>query len=290
MRRLFLRILLSGIIAILFFACKTSEKIPREVLKIKQMSAGRILKKVYENTLEYETLTVKKVNFSLKANGKTQSLRASYKIRRDSAIQINTYKTTIPIGKLEILPDTFNVVYHIERDCYTGNFKMLSKAVGIDLDYNMLQSILSSHIFSFREDANDRIFRDYHSNIQDGMYMVSSIKERKLRKVVLKEGKLQRYLNKFNESHLINHEIYVDPSLFVVRKIIFEDLELKRLLKLEFSEYSRIGEQLFPGKIKLGFTGEKEVSLVIRLSRVYINDRENFTFRVPSKYDQKILN
>jgi hypothetical protein len=289
MRRLFLRVILLSSIAILIFSCKTSEKVIKEEVKIKQLSAGRILRKVYENALDYKTLTVKKVNFSLKANGKTQSIRASYKIRRDSVIHINAYKTTIPIGKMEVSPDSFNVVYHIDKDYYAGNFEILSDAVGIELDYKMLQSILSNQVFSFREDEKNRVFRDYHSTIKDGMYMVSSIKERKLRKVVRKEVKRNRYLNKFNDSHLINQEIYVDPLLFVVKKMIFEDLNLNRILKLEFGEYSRIDGQLFPGKIDLSFRGKKELDLVVRLSRIYINNGESFTFRVPSKYKQKPL-
>lgn len=277
-------------LALLLFACKTSEKITAEDLKIKQMSASRILKKVYENALDYETLSVKKVNFSLKTDGKTQSLRASYKIKRDSIIQVSANKTSIPIGKIEVLPDSFNVVYHIERDYYSGNFRKLSDVIGVDIDFKILQGILSSQVFSFRESANDREFRDYHSSIENGMYMVSSIKERKLRKVVKNEDKLQRYLNKFNDSHLINHEIYVDPSMFVVRKMIFEDLDLDRIVKIEFNEYSKIEGQFFPGKIELSFRGEKEIDLTIRLSRIYINNEENFTFKVPSKYEQKPFN
>lgn len=254
------------------------------------MSCGRILKNVSANEPAYRTLAVKRVAVSMEVGGKSHSFRASYKIRRDSVIQIYAQKATIPVGKLEITPDTFRAVYFLDKECIKGALSSISKRLGLPVGYDMFEAVFSNQLFSFRKNQRERDFRDFHCEIDSDMYRITSMKDRKFRKVLRKEEKMTRYRNRIDEEHLIREDIYVDPTMFVIRKIEFNDLDYNRKLNLNFSHFGIIDGRWFPQEIRMEYNGEQEFRVKVKLNRISFDVPENFNFRVPSRYKQKLLN
>lgn len=276
------------ICALLFQSCKQAEKIvlPK---RIKHYSVGKVIKLVNEKSLKYETLSVRKVAMSLSNEGKVTSVRGSYKIRRDSIIQIYAQKLAIPVGKIEVNIDSFKVVYFIDQKLFVGKNNYLSKLLGIDVDFSVLQALLSNKLFSFRQDLKDKDFREFVCEIEDNMYKISSIRDRKLRRFNKNEEALERYRNRLDIDHLIKQDIYIDPDSFVVKKMVFNDLDNNKGIKLEFSKYEKVDEQWFPGLIEIALTGQKKVELSIEMSKVSLDDEKNFGFSVSPKYKKELI-
>ena len=277
------------IVLVLFFTgCKHIEKIaiPK---RIKHYSVSKVIKLVNEKSLKYETLSVKKVSMSISNDGKVTSARGSYKIRRDSIIQVYAQKLAIPVGKIEVNTDSFKMVYFLDQQLYIGKNTYLSKVLGIDVDFGVLQALLSNKLFSFRQDPKDKDFKDFVCEIEDNMYKISSIRDRKLRRINKSEDKLERYRNRLDIGHLIKQDIYIDPDSFVVKKMVFNDLDSNKGVKLEFSKYEKVMEQWFPGLIEIALTGQKKIELSIELSKISIDDEKNFGFSVSPKYKKQLI-
>ncbi len=276
------------ILTLPFSACKQSEKIviPK---RIKRYSVGKVIKMTNENSLKYETLSVKKVSLSLDNDGKVTSMRGSYKIRRDSIIQLYAQKLAIPVGKVEVNTDSFKVVYFLEQELLFGRNSYLTKIVDLDLDFGVLQALLSNKMFSFRQDSKDNSFKEFVCDIEDDMYKISSFRDRKLRRFNKNEDKLERYRNRLEEGHVIKQDIYIDPDSFVVKRMVFMDLNTNKNVRLDFSSYEKVMDQWFPGSIKIQIEGEKRVALSIELSKVSFNDETNFGFTVSPKYKKKLI-
>ena len=276
------------ILTLPFSACKQTEKIvlPK---RIKRYSVGKVIKMTNENSLKYETLSVKKVSLSLDNDGKVTSLRGSYKIRRDSIIQLYAQKLAIPVGKVEVNTDSFKVVYFLEQELLFGRNSYLTKIVDLDLDFGVLQALLSNKMFSFRQDSKDNSFKEFVCEIEDDMYKISSFRDRKLRRFNKNEDKLERYRNRLEEGHVIKQDIYIDPDSFVVKRMVFMDLNTNKNVRLDFSSYEKVMDQWFPGSIKILITGEKRVELSIELSKISFNDETNFGFTVSPKYKKKLI-
>jgi len=276
------------ILTFFFAGCKQTEKIavPK---RIKRYSVGKVIKMTNENSLKFETLSVKKVAVSLTNDGKTTSVRGSYKIRRDSIIQIYAQKLAIPVGKMEVNLDSFRMVYFLDQELFVGKNNYLSKLLEMDIDYGVLQALLSNKIFSFRQDPKDKDFKEFSCEIEDDMYKISSIRDRKLRRFNKNEDKLERYRNRNEEGHVIKQDIYIDPDSFVVRRMVFKDLDNNKGVNLEFSKYEKVMNQWFPGSIMMQLTGEKPFELSIELSKVSLNDETNFGFSVSPKYKRKLI-
>lgn len=257
--------------------------------KIRHLSVGRVTRLVKENSLKFETLSVKKASISINNDGKSNSVRGSFKIRRDSVIQVTAQKLAIPVGKLEVNADSFRVVYYPSQENIYGSIDYISGIIGMDIDFNVLQAILTDQIFSFRQDARERNFRDYACEIENGLYKITSMRDRKLSRITKNEDRRERYRSRMDEGHLIKQNIYVDPDKLVVTKMTLDDIDLKRKVILEFSKFEKVDNQWFPSLITMYFKGEKNIELTVDLSKISLNDERNFGFTVTPKYKKKIL-
>ena len=278
-----------GLILILLAGCKHTEKVVIEK-KIKMISVRRVVRMMNENELRYNTLSVKKVNLTINNDGNVNSIKGFYKIRRDSIIQASAQKLTFPVGKLEIDPDSFRVVYHIGKIVMSGLIQKIGELVGYDIDYQVLQSILSNHLQAIKPDATkENQFKDYVLVIEDNMYKISSIKERRFKKFTTNDQKFERFKQRKDEQHLVKQDIYIDPDIFVVRKLVFSDIDSGRIVTIEFSEFRALGDKWFPGKIHVALLGKEKLDLQVELSKVSIDDETDFGFSIPSKYKRQDL-
>lgn len=263
--------------------CKQKEKIVIEK-KVKPVSVRRVVRMVYENELKYNTLSVKKVNLTVNNNGKVNSIRGYYKIKRDSVIQVSAQTLIIPVGKLELGVDSFKAVYHIGKQVMLGSIQKIADLIGYDIDYQIIQSILSNRMQSIKQDQKENQFKDYVLTIEDNMYKISSIRDRRFRKFAANEDKLERFKQRKDEPNLVKQDIYVDPDIFVVRKEVYFDFDTNRVVTIEFSEFKNIGGKWFPEKIHVFVSGKEKIDIQVELSKVSINDENDFSFTVPSKY------
>jgi len=285
----FIRCLFWVIIFSLFLiGCKQTLQITVQK-RIKRYSVGKVIKLTNDNSLKFETLTVKKAAISLTNDGKTTSVRGSYKIRRDSIIQVYAQKLSIPLGRLEVNTDSFKLAYYIEHELFVGENNYFSDLVGMDIDFGVLQALLSNKIFSYRQDPKDKDFKEFYCDIEDNMYKISSLRDRKVRKLNKNEEKLERYRNRMDDVHVIKQDIFIDPDSFVVRKMIFNDLDNNNKMKLEFSHYEKVMDQWFPGLIEMQFTGNKKIELSIELSKISLNDETSFGFPVFPNYKKRLI-
>lgn len=268
--------------------CKQVEKVVVEK-RIKPASVRRIVRLVNENELKFNTLSVKKINLTVNNNGKENSVRGYYKIRKDSVIQVSAQTLIIPVGKLELKNDSFLVINHIGKWVMKNSISRMGDFIGYDLDFQIVQSILSNRLQSIKLDQKENQFKDYVSDIEDNMYKISSLRERKFRIFSANEEKLERFKQRKDEQHLVKQDIYVDPDLFVVRKLVYHDIDTERVVTIEFSDFKALAEKWFPGKIHAMVSGKEQVDILVELSKVTIDDETEFGFSVPAKYKREEL-
>jgi len=286
------RLILLGFWAILAVSFITGCKQKQLVVapkKIRHLSVGRVTRLVKENALKFETLSVQKASIELNNNGKTTSVRGSFKIRRDSIIQVTAQKLAIPVGKLELNTDSFRIVYYLDKVNIYGSIDYISDLIGLDVDFNIVQAILTDQIFSIRQDSRDSKFRDFACEIEDDLYKITSIRDRKLRKLTRNEDRLERYRNRKEEGHLIKQDIYVDPDSFVVRKMVLDDMDFNRVIQFEFAGFEKVDNQWFASKINMHFRSERNIDVSMDLSKISLNDEQNFEFTIAPKYKKKVL-
>ncbi len=287
MSRNILNISLFSLLLLLSTGCKHLEKVVIE-RKLKPVSVRRVVRLVGENELKYNTLSVKKVHLSINNDGDIHSVTGLYRIKKDSIIQVKAQKL-VPLGGLEIDRDSFRVVKHIGSAFILGTIQNINDLAGTDIDFQTIQAILSNHIQSIKQDQKDNPFRDYTIAIEKNMYKISSIRERKFRKYSNNENRFERFKQRNEEEHLVKHDIFIDPDIFVVRRIVFNDLNTGISVTIEFSDFKELGIKWFPGTIHVSVSGKKKLEVKVELSKVSIDDETDFSFNIPSTYKREDL-
>ena len=277
-----------GILMVLLAGCKQVQKVVIEK-KVKPITVRRVVRLVSDNELKFNTLSIKKVSLTYNNNGEENSFRGMVKIRKDSILQISAQKLAIPLGKMEVGIDSFRVVQHIGKKVMTGLIQEIGDLFGYDMDYQIIESIFSNHLQSIKTDQKENPFRDYVMAIEENMYKISSIRERRFRKFVNNGDKLERFKQRKDEQYLVKQDIFIDPDLFVVRKELFHDIDSGRIITIEYSEFKAIGNNWFPANLHISVSGKEKLDIQAELSRVSINDERDFGFSVPSRYKKVAL-
>ncbi len=191
----FFIIIIAGAI---IYSCKGPKKIA--VTKIRPMSTGRLIKRVEQNAFSSKYLTIKRINCLYENGGNKTSFKANLRSIRNKKIVVSFSKLNIPVGRVILTPDSVVYINYIDKDYFVDDYSYLSKVLNIGLNFEKVQLILSNNIFSYRNDPKERNFKNFISDVEGGMYVVKSYKNRKLNKINLKgkTKKIERMLKRLD--------------------------------------------------------------------------------------------
>jgi hypothetical protein len=269
-----------------FASCKTAREVTVE--RVRPISTNKLIRKVEENSFDYKYLNIKRIVVQYDGPDEKTSFRASLKSEKDKQLQVSISKLNFPVARMHLTPDSVKLVNYMEKSYLLEDYDFLSGFVNADLDFEMVQAVISNEAFSYRDDPRDNDFKDFVSYTESGMYILQSLKRRKLTKIAKKGGeeKMDRYLNKLNEENFIVQQLYIDPKTFKIRKILLDDQSNQRTATINFSEFEKVNGQLYPGSIDIKFASqEKDLSIKIKLSK-FSTEKDSFSFNVPEKYSR----
>lgn len=268
-------------------SCKAPKTIIKE--RVRPISTNKLIKNIKENAFEYNWLSIKRIACQYETPDHKTSFRANLKSEKDKRILLTFNKLNVPVGRLFLTPDSVKLINYLEKNYLFKDYDYLSNLVNADLDFDVVQSVLSNTPFSYRDDPRNNDYREFVSYINSGMYVLQSLKNRKLTKIERKgkQDKIGRYLRKMDEDDFVVQYLYVDPKTFKIREIILDDKSNKRKVNIEFSDFVEVEEQLYPGNINIHFESPSNtLKMKIKLSKFSLGEELNFNFKIPEKYTQ----
>jgi len=280
---------LVGLLCILmlgFSSCKTTRLVTARS-EAKPMSTAKLIRNIENNAFDYKYFSVKRINCQFD-NGKTKtSFKANIVAEKDKRITIMLTKLNIPVGRLWLTPDSVRFVNYIEKNYFLDDYSYLSSVLDMDLDFGMVNSIIAANIFSLGDEKREKDLKEYTNRIDSGLYIIESVKKLKSRKQNQKpnDRKLARKGQKLNINVPVHQSVYIEPDNFKILKILLEDQANSRNFKIEFSEYTPVGKQLYPGEISINFLSpESFMDLKLRLNGFSTEKENDIRFKVPEKY------
>lgn len=251
------------------------------------MSTNKLFRNIENNAFDYKHLTIKKINCQFD-NGKIKtSFKASIQADKDKQITIVLSKLNIPVGRLRLTRDSVKFVNNLEKKYFIDDYSHLSSVLNMDLDFETVQAIISSNIFSLGIQKREKEIKDYEVKIDSGMYVLESVKELKLPKEIQKmsERKQARKVQKIIPDSPVRQSIYIDPVTYKLRKIELVDATNARNLSIDFSDFVPVGKQLHPGEMSLNLASpEKIIQLHIKFAGFSTETEKDVRFKIPEKY------
>jgi hypothetical protein len=223
------------------------------------------------NYAEKKRLKIEEFNFEyLQAKSKIKyddgiqsfNANANIRIRQDSAIWISISSTGVEVIRAIIQKDSIYVIDRISKVFREWTFDSLKSTYNIDLDYNMVQSLLVGNLMKSRNN-NDK---------------------------VVKEDEF--FILKQNNNNLAI-ENYVNSKTMKIEKVNLLEQPSSSSLEIKYEDFQFNDAMLFPYKNSVFLTYKKNNSdltsyINLDFSKVTINEKKmKFPFNVPNRYAAK---
>lgn len=269
----------AGLIAFIFLfnACKPKKEAlpsPKPYEKDKGIETKMVFEKLKDAEFRFQTFSAK-FNTEMEKEDKKTSVSGYIRIHHDSLIWISiTPALGIEVVRVLISNDSIKILNRIEKIYIVTDFNYLNNLLKIDVDFDILQAILTGNDFAYYETDVFKL------NQQNGQYHLTTINRRKLKKYVRNENELLR---------ILKQDIWIDT---ITSKILTLQAELLqkngKKLQAEFSNFLTIGEQLFPTKAIYKISADTDIKLKIDYSKIETDQILSFSFTIPNSYTKQI--
>lgn len=280
------RLIFSLLALILFItSCRTTRQLP--VFEIKPMTASKILKKIERESPVYYNYESKKISIDYDINNQKNSFSGQFKTKRNKSILLTIRKMSVPLGKGLITPDSLIFVNYFDKSYLAGDFDKINKLLGIDLDFNLLQAIITADISKLLQD--ETFDKEVISAIDSQMYRIDSKFNPRIDRALNSgnERQLSRYMKRMDDSEFFDYSIWVDPQYFVIRKLSLNDIKHNKNIIIRYDQYELVGRSLFPQQVSLDFFSSKQkISILLKLSKSSVNTDNDFSFSIPEKFEK----
>ncbi len=260
--------LLIILLLIIGTSCKTTRKIIKEPLK----AAGSVylFDQLKANELKFDYFNAK-FNLDYIYNKKKTEFKGQIRIKKDSMIWVSFSPALgIEAARLLITNDSVKFINRINKTYFEGDYKYLNQYLETNVDFDILQAIIIGNDLSHYENNK------FRASVDNKFYKLSTAARSKLKKFVRKHEM---------EPKVFIQSILMSPDNFKISKLSLKEIKKEnKKLEASYSRFTEIDEQLFPKSINFDLQAENKINVEMIYSKIDINEKLNFPFNVPRKY------
>ena len=197
--------------------------------------------------------------------GQNLPLAGSLRIQKDQAIFVSVAPFLgIEVARVLITPDTVKYLNRMQATYFVGDMRFINQMLGTNLDFYMLQAILTGNDFEHFTSDNFSVSGD--------------------RSMILLHSPSRRPKDQRNAPGM-EHHIWMEPLNYRIRTAIARDPETDRKIQAEYNNYENLEGQWLPNDLKLSFSDSgSHAEISVRLNRISLNQPQEFSFSIPSRY------
>ncbi|MAP99781.1 MAG: hypothetical protein CMC51_03115 [Flavobacteriaceae bacterium] len=234
------------LLIISFSSCSLTKK---TIESDRKYSPQKVIRNANKNINKIKYIQAKaKISFT--DNKKIQSNTITLRISSNQKLWANA---TLGAARVLINNDSIKYYNKIERNFFVSDFNYINKIIGIEIDFQILQSLILGVLFekydysSFNE-INDEIY-SFKKDIVLGKKSFKSM-------------------------------VYISPYNFRILKIIFDD-DINKF-EVDYDDYLILENQNIPTKITFRNNGVENFHIEIK--SIVSLDKINLPFRIPKSY------
>lgn len=261
MQKIFRFLFLMNCFVMLFASCKPKAALLAEGKAKERLTSDTIIKNHYANRKDFSTLYIK-ANAHYEDKNQSQKVTAEIKIKKDEKILISIRVLGITMAKALITPKEVKYYEKINSNYFEGDYSLLSRWLGTDLDFNKVQNLLLGQALDDLSKGN------YTASIENTLY------------------KLQDNLD-LNTSKTY----YFESGKFLLKKEVVSQTEKDRMIQILYPNYTNDNLMVLPTNIEVEATQKKgKVNIAIDYNSVSFNEDLSFPYSVPEGYERIFIN
>jgi len=243
----------------LLLSCGTARKASTAIDK--GISAKELIDLHKKSEARFKTIASRvQVNYD---DGETsQSITVSLRMQKDETIWVSASILGITMAKLLITPDNVSYYETIDKSYFDGDFSLLSHWLGVNIDFEMAQNILSGNAIFELNDKN------YLVSVTDTNYKLTPKKQQEL----------------------FQHIFLLNPANFKMASQQVAQPKEQRVLTIDYTSYQEAGNHLYPKEIRLNAIEQsKQTRITLDYRNIDVNPVLTFPFRIPNGYQEITL-
>jgi hypothetical protein len=201
-------------------------------------------------------------------DGQEMSISGNIRIKQDSLIYISISPLLgIEIARVLITPDSVSMINRLDKTYYIGDMGVINNMLNTQLDFYMLQALLTGNDFK-------------HFSTDD--FMITQD-----RNMLLLQSRNRRPLSKTIGNISFQQNIWVNTESFRIEEnLLYEPLS-QRSLRAKYRNPFVLDGQQFPGDISLVITEPgTRADLNIRYGRTTIDQPQSMSLTIPDSYSR----
>jgi hypothetical protein len=256
------------------YACRSQKDlVENKAEKLDNLNANKLIDSINDNRLEFEYFA-SKLSVDLTLPDDSKSFKATLRIRKDSVIWIYIMKATLPVATVSITKDSVKFVNKLNKTYFDSTFAYINEMFNTEMDYAMLQDLLTGDFIAFNEDQK------YKEDEDTSYYFLSSIGKRKMKRAFEKDKQLKK------EPYVFRY--WINTGTFRPAKTIINDLNDTTSLEIQNTEFEMVDSVVVPAKMVIKAAKAKaEMLLELKFSKTKVNEKTDFPFNVPDGYERK---
>ena len=267
------KIILYILLLSMFFASCSRKKNVESADIVSHTEVDSVYKLLNDNKFEAEWFSAKfKGTYHRPDDNKM--FNGQIRIRKDSLIWVSiTAVMGIEVFRVEIEPDSLTFINRLEKTYITSSTDYLRKRVGVDVDFDMLESVILGNDFPYYQTDVFKL-SDRGEN-----YLLSTISRSKIKK---HSGDV------IKGSRILMQNILVDKETYKINKqtvkVVGDD---RTKLRIQYDNFKMVQGQLFPHKIIIRYKEDNKTFMEFNFSNIEIDNKLRFPFKISKKYSQE---
>lgn len=245
------------IVCICISACKTKKVTIADGTEIKAMSARKVAKKHIASNFDHKTVD-SKLKVYYQSNKEKLNFSVRMKIKKDEVIWLKGTKL-ITIFKAKITPDKVSFYSPYKKNYFEGDFSMLTKILGTEINFTQLQNMLLGQAIFDVKSSRQNI------EISEMSYQLSP--------------KIQQ--------DLFDVFFFINPNHYKLNKQSLVNVTEKKRLDINYPKYRNKENTSFPEEIQI-FAKEasKFTNITMQVRTVNFDTNLNLDFTIPQGYKE----
>lgn len=234
------------LLIISFSSCSLTKK---TIESDRKYSPQKVIRNANKNINKIKYIQAKaKISFT--DNKKIQSNTITLRISSNQKLWANA---TLGAARVLINNDSIKYYNKIERNFFVSDFNYINKIIGIEIDFQILQSLILGVLFEKYDNSS-------FNEINDEIYSFK-------KDIVLGKKSFKSM-------------VYISPYNFRILKIIFND-DINKF-EVDYDDYLILENQNIPTKITFRNNGVENFHIEIK--SIVSLDKINLPFRIPKSY------
>lgn len=244
------------LVILVMVSCKPKQILAESQATGNEISSKEIIQKHYNNTVDFSTLYIK-ANAKYEDSKNTQNVTAEIRIKNNEKILISVRVLGITMAKALITPDKVYYYEKINNTFFEGNFELLSRWLGTELDYQKVQNLFLG------KPIDNLIQHNYKASVENQLYKLK------------------------NQQEELIKEFFFEAGNFLLKQQKITHAQKQQQLQINYPEYNKFENTILPLNFSIIATQPKDtINIDINYKNITFNEDLSFPYSVPEGYEQ----